>query len=430
MRDKFIKLVKAHDAYGELFLIKNKHFSVNFENNKFKSVEEGETEGFAVRVKKDGKVGFSYAEKNGGIEEVVKSALDTARFGEVVDFNFAKNNALPNVKCFDEKIVNESRDDAIHTGEELVDFIRSLKNGIKAGFSINRNVIHQEVITTEGFNNNFDKTVKVISAGGFYAEEGNFLEVYASQSRSLNDTFDLETLREKIKTDILASDRTANISSGKYPLIFTPFSVNSLLTPLMSALNGKNVLRGYSLLKGKLSQEILSPNLTIVDNPLLSGGAYSEPFDDEGMPTHRKELIAKGVLSNFLSDLYTSSKLKIAPGNASRGISSPPIPSSSNIIIKPGEVAVKNMLNTERGILVESLMGVSMGNIMGGEVSGNIELGFLVEKGKIVGRVKNAMINLNVFDALKDIALSEENIWVDKYISPYFYIPNISVSAK
>jgi predicted Zn-dependent protease len=53
-----------------------------------------------------------------------------------------------------------------------------------------------------------------------------------------------------------------------------------------------------------------------------------------------------------------------------------------------------------------------------------------VERGKILGRVKNAMINLNIFDKLKDIALSKENIWVSKFISPYIYVPDVSVSSK
>jgi PmbA protein len=430
MKEEFVKLVKEKNASGELLIIKNYHFAMNFENNKFKGIEEGETEGVSVRVKRDGKIGFSYSEGNKPIKEVVDAAFDVLQFGEQVNFDFAKKDKIPNVKCFDEKIVNEERNSSIELGKEFIDFIKSLKEGMQAGFSDSRNVLHQEIITTNGFENSFDRTVKSISAGGFFAEEGNFLEIYASQARSLNNLFDLETIKEKIKTDIMAAKRTVKITSGKYPVIFTPFGIGDLLMPLLSALNGKNVLKGYSLLKGKLGKEVFSPNFTIVDNPILSGGAYSAPFDDEGISSQRKELVAKGVISNYLSDLYTSSKLKIAPGNAGRSISSPPSPVSSNIVIRPGEVSIKNMIDIEKGILIESLMGVSMGNVAGGEVTGNIELGYLIENGNIVGRIKNAMIHLNVFEALKDIAISSENIWTDKYIAPYIYIPGTSISTK
>ena len=430
MKEKFIKLVKSRDASGELSIVRDYHFGVNFENNIFKGIEEGEIRGISVRVKKDGKIGFSYAEGDARIEDVVDSAFDVLSYGENVDFDFVKALPPSNVRCFDRKIVDESRDEAIQNGKEFVDFVRNLKDGIKAGYSESKDVIYKEIVTTNGFSGSFDKTVKSVAVSAFYVEEGNFLDVYASQSRSVNEMFDLETLREKIKTDILAANRTAKISSGKYPVIFTPFSVNELFTPLIFALNGLNIYRGRSLLRGKLAKEVFSPNLTVVDNPTISGGAYSVPFDGEGVASERKELIAKGVVSNYLSDLYVSSRLKIAPGNAARTISYPPHPASSNIIIRPGDVPVKNMLNIKRGLLVESLMGVTMGNIVGGEVNGNVELGFLVENGKIVGRVKNTMIDLNIFEAFKDIALSQENIWLDKFISPYFYIPNVSVSAK
>ncbi len=430
MKDKFVKIVKSKGAFGELFTIKNRNFTVNFENNKFKGIEEGEVEGFAVRVKKDGKIGFSFSEGNRNIEDVIETAFTMMQFADSANFSFAKKGMLPSVKCFDEKIVNENRDDAIQLGKEFIEFIKSLKDNIQAGFSLQRSVLSQAIITTEGFDGNFDKTVKSISAGGFYAETGNFLEVFASQARSLDNLFDLETLKEKIRTNISAAKMNTKILSGKYPVIFTPFAVGNLLMPILSALNGKNVLKGYSLLKGKLGQEIFSSNLSIIDNPVLSGGVYSAPFDDEGIPVQRKELIAKGVVTNYLSDLYTSSKLKIAPGNGYRSLSSMPRPVSSNIIIRPGEVAVKDMLNVKKGILIESLMGVMMGNVVGGEVTGNIELGYLIENGKIVGRIKNAMLGLNVFNALKDIALSKENIWTDKYVSPYFYIPNVFITAK
>jgi PmbA protein len=75
-------------------------------------------------------------------------------------------------------------------------------------------------------------------------------------------------------------------------------------------------------------------------------------------------------------------------------------------------------------------MGVQMGNVNGGEVTGNIELGYLIENGEIAGRVKDAMISLNIMDALKDIVLSEETIWTDFLLSPYILIPNASISTK
>ncbi len=430
MREKFLKLVKESGASGELFIIKSKHRSVNFENDKFKGVDEGETSGFAVRVKKGNRIGFSYATGDSNLEEVVNSALEVLQFSKPYDFEFSGNQEVPKVRCYDDAIINESREKAIDLGHELIDYIHSFNNDMKVSFSQTTNFIEESLTTTNGFNSVFKKTIKTISLGGFYTEEGNFLEIYAEQSRSLNSLFDIETLKEKFKTNILASRRNVSIKSGNYPVIFTPFAIDSLLLPLLVALNGKNVVAGFSLLKGKLTKKILSPNFTIIDNPLLSGGAYSFPFDDEGIPAMRKELISKGQLLNYFANLDVASKLGIRAGNAQRSLSTPPAPSSSNLIVQPGDTPLSDMLSTGRAILVESLMGVSMGNLSGGFVSGNVEMGFLVENGKIIGRVKDVMINLNVFEKLKDIAISKENIWISKFIAPYIYVPDVSLSAK
>ncbi len=430
MKEKFLRLVKSRGASGELFVIKTWHRAVNFENDKFKGVDEGEIEGFAVRVKKGNKIGFSYATGNANLEEVVDSAFEVLRFSKNYSFEFSNEVEMPKVRCYDKNIENENRGKAIDLGKELIDYVHTFSKDMKVSFSQTSELVEESLTTTNGFDSSFKKTVKTISLGGFYTEEGNFLEVYAAQSRSLNNLFDIETLKEKFKTDILASKRNVSVKTGNYPMIFTPYAVKDLLLPLLVALNGRNVVAGFSLLGGKLSKKVFSPNFTFIDNPLLSGGAYSFPFDDEGVAAVRKELISKGQLRSYFANLDVASRLGVRPGNAQRSLSTPPIPSSSNLIIQPGSSSVSEMLSSKRAILVESLMGVSMGNLSGGFVSGNLELGFLVEDGKIVGRVKNAMINLNIFEKLKDVAISKENIWMSKLLSPYIYVPGVSLSAK
>jgi PmbA protein len=432
MKDKFVKLVKQREASGELFQINSYRMSVSYENSHFKGIEEGETSGFAVRVMKGGKVGFSYATGSLDLEHVVEAAFASMEFSKDINFKFATlSKEIPQVSCFDEKIVKEDREVAIDLGRDFVEFVKELKDGIQAAFLLSKNIIEEQITTTEGFDSAFKKTEKNISVGGFYTEEGNFLEVFAGEARSRNDLFDLDTLKEKIKSNILAARHNVSISSGNYPVIFTPFSVGELMRPLLVALNGQNVLKGFSMLKGKLGQEVFAPELTVVDNPRLSGGAYSFPFDDEGTISERKELIAKGQVRNYLADRESASRLHIYGGNAQRSLSSLPRPSTSNIVIQTGVTPLNNMLNNSgRAILIEGLMGTMMGNTLGGFVTGNIELGYLIENGNIVGRVKDAMINFNIFDALKDIAVSQENIWTDKYLSPYIYLPSVSISVK
>jgi PmbA protein len=77
-------------------------------------------------------------------------------------------------------------------------------------------------------------------------------------------------------------------------------------------------------------------------------------------------------------------------------------------------------------------MGAEQGNVFGGDFSGNVLLGYKVEAGEIVGRVKDTMVAGNVYQVLKNIeAMSKERRWVGAFLlCPAFYCPNLSVATK
>jgi PmbA protein len=67
-----------------------------------------------------------------------------------------------------------------------------------------------------------------------------------------------------------------------------------------------------------------------------------------------------------------------------------------------------------------------------GAFSNPLALAFKIEKGEIVGRVKNASIAGNVYDLLKDVAaISCETHWVySNFNLPYILLPDLNVVAK
>ena len=86
----------------------------------------------------------------------------------------------------------------------------------------------------------------------------------------------------------------------------------------------------------------------------------------------------------------------------------------------------------EEGLVVEYLMGAGQGNILGGDFSGNVLLGFKIEGGKIVGRVKDTMVSGNIYRVLKElVAIGSDSRWVGGMINtPSVYCHGLSVSAK
>jgi predicted Zn-dependent protease len=88
--------------------------------------------------------------------------------------------------------------------------------------------------------------------------------------------------------------------------------------------------------------------------------------------------------------------------------------SLTNLVINPGDTPYEMMIrNTAKGLLVHDFLGLGQGNPINGEFSVNLFLGYKIENGKLVGRVKDVMLAGNAFDALKDItAISKEREWV------------------
>jgi len=89
------------------------------------------------------------------------------------------------------------------------------------------------------------------------------------------------------------------------------------------------------------------------------------------------------------------------------------------------------------GLLVHEFIGLGQGNPINGEFSVNVFLGYKIENGEIVGRVKDVMLAGNAFDALKDIAaISQERDWVSgpwawyNGLMPYVQIRKLSVIAR
>jgi PmbA protein len=88
--------------------------------------------------------------------------------------------------------------------------------------------------------------------------------------------------------------------------------------------------------------------------------------------------------------------------------------------------------NVRNGLIVEELMGAGQGNVMGGDFSGNVLLGYKIEEGEITGRVKDTMVAGNVHDALKaPAAIGSEPRWVGGAIfTPPLAFEALTVSAK
>jgi PmbA protein len=217
------------------------------------------------------------------------------------------------------------------------------------------------------------------------------------------------------------------------PVLFAPTGALVLGLPMMLALNGKNVYTGISPIAGKIGQAIFDSKVTLEDDATLDGKFGSATHDDEGVAHRRNVLIEEGVLRGFLYDLKTAAQSGVeSTGNGSRGLFSPPRPSPSNLVFGSGKTPLAEMIaGIKEGLLVENVLGLGQGNVISGAFSNSVSLAFKIEKGEIVGRVKDVSIAGNIYELLQDVAaVSTEREWVyHNFCLPYVLLEDMNVVA-
>ena len=103
------------------------------------------------------------------------------------------------------------------------------------------------------------------------------------------------------------------VQTGKYTILVENQSVRRLLGALLGPLSGGALQQKRSFWEGKLNTQIVSPLLTLFDEPHVIRGLGSSLWDGDGFSTHRRPLIENGVLKTFLINDYYAKKMGVDP---------------------------------------------------------------------------------------------------------------------
>jgi PmbA protein len=197
-------------------------------------------------------------------------------------------------------------------------------------------------------------------------------------------------------------------ATAKMPVVMHPRVARSLVSHLAAALNGEAVARGTSFLKDSMGKRILPEGVFLVDDPLRRRGHASRPFDGEGLPASRREMVADGVLAAWFLDLRSARQLGLKPsGQAARGVSSPPSPAASNLHLSPGKLGPRALMaDIGDGLYVTELVGFGVNYVTGDYSRG--ATGFRIVKGELAGPVSEITIAGNLRDMFLALTLADD----------------------
>lgn len=203
-----------------------------------------------------------------------------------------------------------------------------------------------------------------------------------------------EQVAEDAAQSTLARLDSRKIATAKVPVLFRADVANSLFGHLVSAISGGNLYRKSSFLLDHLGKQVLPEWLTISERPHLRGGLASSPFDQEGVATQARDIVADGVLQTYLLTSYAARKMGMQPTGHAGGI--------HNWEVTHQDKSLQQLCKEMgTGLLVTELMGQGV-NMVNGDYSRGAA-GFWVEQGEIQYPVEEITIAGNLKDMLCNI---------------------------
>lgn len=415
---KILALAAPMTEAAEVYFVSSQDTPIDFENNRLKSLQTKAVQGVALRVIRNGRLGFASSTDLTRLEDLVDAAVQTAEIGSLVDFDFASNfhswdGAVDFTGSQESQTAPATTADLVKIGEHLIHRIHDY---------------NPEILVDVGFHA-VSRTVRIATSQDVYAERtsqttsaslsGNLVRGEDFLQASSSDVGrgrqpDYDRILNQVLQKYRWAEQNVTIRSGAFPVLFTPRAAASTLGSLFSSvLSGQSVVQKASPLADKIGKTLFDQRLTIFEDPKLGVNACS--FDDEGTPTSRKAFIEQGTVMGFYWDRRWAARAgQTSTGNGFRGGLSRPSPGMVNFCVAPGGTATDVLIaNMKEGLIVDQVLGAGQSNQLAGEFSVNLDLGYKVENGEIVGRVKNTMVAGSIFEAFQHLVdLGDTAEWV------------------
>ncbi len=417
--------LKSGAEAAEVFQSRSHSIPVIFEANRLKQLLHSQSEGTALRLWKDGCPGLAVAYGWVDPQTLVEKAIATSQLNTPDTIELAPANPHDQYPDLGEDIAIEQ---LVEWGKTAIEAVRNLYPEVICNTEWECEAETIRLINSYGLDCGYTDTTLSSYLVAEWVRGDDFLSVGDGQTQ--RGALDPQAIAQQILMRLEWAKHKAAPPIGRVPVLFTAKAADMLWGTVSAALNGKMVLEKASPWNDRLGEQVISGKLTISQRPDL--GPYSCPFDDEGTPTKPLVFIQSGILQQFYSDRTTGRSLKTGTtGNGFRpNLGSYPTPSLFNLLIQPGEGQLSDLIaSLDDGLIVDQILGSGAG--ISGEFSINVDLGYRVRNGEIVGRVKDTMVAGNVYQALKQVThVGGDAEWNGSCYTPSLIVEGLSVTGK
>jgi len=421
--EQLLELAKQSGAQAaEVFQSQSLSRPVFFEANRLKQLESVQSEGTALRLWRNNCPGLAVAYGPVDPQLLVERALALSHLNapETIELVNSSQQVYPDLG---EAVAVEQ---LVDWGKQAITLVRDVYPEVLCTTEWECEAETTRLLNSQGLDCGYTDTTLSCYLAAEWVRGDDLLSIADGQTQRSH--LDPMALVNQILQRLHWSRDKASPITGHVPVLFTSKAADMLWDTVQAALNGKQVIERASPWSDHQGQPVISTALTLSQDP--GTGPFSCPFDDEGTATQSLILIQNGVLQLFYSDRATGRRLGSgSTGNGFRpGLGSYPTPGLFNLLIQPGSYSLPELItHLDRGLVVDQMLGGGAG--ISGDFSVNVDLGYQVQQGQIIGRVKDTMVSGNVYTALKQVAIGGDADWNGSCYTPSLIVEGLSVTG-
>lgn len=234
-----------------------------------------------------------------------------------------------------------------------------------------------------------------------------------NQGMEMFDDFDVVPFAKQVAHDAVEMLHAEPMQGGEMPVVINNgFGGVILHEACVHGLEATSVAKGMSVFCNKLGQKVASDIVNAVDDGTNLNAWGSINVDDEGTPSKCNVLIENGILKSYLVDKRNSKKMNHPITGSSRRESYKYQTTSrmTNTYFLNGKSTFDEIIkSTEKGLFAEKMGGGSV-NPATGEFNFAVQVGYMIENGKITKPVKGATLVGSGKDVLLHIDMIGDNL--------------------
>lgn len=234
-----------------------------------------------------------------------------------------------------------------------------------------------------------------------------------NQGMEMFDDFDVVPFAKQVAHVAVEMLHAEPMQGGEMPVVINNgFGGVILHEACVHGLEATSVAKGMSVFCNKLGQKVASDIVNAVDDGTNLNAWGSINVDDEGTPSKCNVLIENGILKSYLVDKRNSKKMNHPITGSSRRESYKYQTTSrmTNTYFLNGKSTFDEIIkSTEKGLFAEKMGGGSV-NPATGEFNFAVQVGYMIENGKITKPVKGATLVGSGKDVLLHIDMIGDNL--------------------